>query len=66
MVTHDPHHALFCANKVVVVKDGQILKTGTPDNIITKETLEDIYHTPIDVKSVMTSENEIRRVCIPL
>ena len=66
MVTHDPHHALFCANKVVVVKDGQILKTGTPDNIITKETLEDIYHTPIDVKSVMTSENELRRVCIPL
>lgn len=66
MVTHDPHHALYCSNKVIVVKDGEIKKTGTPDVIITKDTLEDIYHTPIDVQSVMTCDNELRRVCIPL
>ncbi len=66
MVTHDPHHALFCSNNVIVVKDGHILKTGTPEQIITKETLEDIYHTPIDVETVITSENTKRRVCIPL
>ncbi len=66
MVTHDPHHALFCANKVIVVKDGSIRKTGTPEDIITKETLEEIYHTPIDVQNVMGSDNKLKRVCIPL
>ena len=66
MVTHDPHHALYCANKCIVVKDGSIKKTGTPDTIIIKETLEDIYHTPIDVQPVRTSDNSIHRVCIPL
>ncbi len=66
MVTHDPHHALYCASKVIVVKDGHIEKTGSPDDIITKETLEGIYHTPIDVETVITSDQGKRRVCIPL
>jgi ABC-type cobalamin/Fe3+-siderophores transport system ATPase subunit len=66
MVTHDPHHALLCANKVVVMEDGMITREGAPDETITTETLKQIYGAQVYVATVrLDSGNEVRTV-IPL
>ena len=37
MVTHDPDHALFCSDRVIMMEDGNIIGDGTPLEIITTE-----------------------------
>lgn len=65
MVTHDPGHAVYCADTVIVMKDGGVACTGTPDEIVTKARMESIYRTPIHVSDVDVN-GKPRRVCIPL
>lgn len=65
MVTHDPGHAVYCADTVIVMKDGAVACTGTPGEIITKPQMEAIYQTPIHVSDVNVN-GEQRRICIPL
>ena len=65
MVTHDPGHAVYCADTVVVMKDGGVSCVGTPNEIITEERMEAIYQTPIHVADVDV-DGTSRRVCIPL
>lgn len=66
MVTHDPHQAIYCADTVIVIKDGGVARIGTPDEVITRATLEEIYGTPVDVVDVPLHGGGTRRVCIPL
>ena len=66
MVTHDPHHAAYCADSVVVMDKGHVIRRGTPDEIITKAQLEQVYNTPIDVLDVTCSNGKHTRVCVPL
>ena len=66
MVTHDPDHALFCADKVVVMGEGKVLMEGTSDECITTETLQQIYGTAALVKDIEVTPGTIERVCIPL
>jgi iron complex transport system ATP-binding protein len=66
MVTHDPHHALLCANKVLVMDDGKIIEEGSPNETITTETLRNIYDAQVYVTDVkLDSGGEVRTV-IPL
>ena len=66
MVTHDPDHALFCADRVVVMDQGRILRDGTPDECITTEVLHQIYDTDARVLDVELEPGRIDRVCIAL
>ncbi len=66
MVTHDPHHALYCADSVIVMGQGKILKEGTPQETITSSTLETIYETNVDVINVTLTNGSSTRVCVPL
>lgn len=66
MVTHDPDHALFCADRVIVMEQGRVLKNGTPDDCITTEILRSIYETDAKVMDVEVEPGRIERVCIPL
>ncbi|MDR1496086.1 MAG: ABC transporter ATP-binding protein [Clostridiales Family XIII bacterium] len=66
MVTHDPHHALLCANKVLVMDDGKIIEEGSPEGTITTETLKRIYGAQVYVATVkLDSGDEVKSV-IPL
>ena len=65
MVTHDPHHALYCADSVVVMSEGRVIKKGTPDEIITTECLGKIYEMPIDVLPVVRTDGTHTKVCVP-
>lgn len=66
MVTHDPDHALFCADKVVVMEDGAIIADGTPEDTITTDMLQRIYNGNVCVTNVTIPDGRDIRVCIPL
>ena len=66
MVTHDPDHALFCADKVVVMHEGRILAEGAPDDVMTDECLHTIYDTHVRIVEVDVPDVGVMKVCIPL
>lgn len=66
MVTHDPHHALLCANKVIVMDEGVIIKEGSPEETITTEMLERIYGAHACVANVTLDSGEKVRTVIPV
>lgn len=66
MVTHDPDHALFCADKVVVMQDGVVTHKGGPREVITNDILREIYGTNVHVIDVEIETGRTERVCIPL
>ena len=66
MVTHDPHHAIYCADSVVVIDAGHVVEKGSPEEVITKSRLEEVYSTPLDILDVTCSNGIHTRVCVPL
>lgn len=66
MVTHDPHHAFFCADRVFVMQEGHMVAAGAPREVMTRERLEDIYRTPLDVIDVGLRNGCGTTVCVPL
>ena len=44
-VTHDFSHIAFWSRKVIAIKAGRVHSTGTPDEILTRERLKDIFET---------------------
>lgn len=66
MVTHDPYHAFYCADRVLVMRDGMLSAEGAPRDVMTRERLEEIYHTPVDVVDVRLSTGASTTVCVPL
>ena len=66
MVTHDPDHALFCADRVVVMERGLVIGEGTPDECITTEMLRRIYNTEARVLDVEVEPGRVERTCIAL
>lgn len=66
MVTHDPHHAFFCADCVFVMQNGRMAAAGPPHDVMTRERLENIYRTPLDVVDVSLRNGSATTVCVPL
>lgn len=60
--THNPSHALACADRVALMKAGSIIAIGAPDETVTPRSLHDLYG--VDV-SVTYMEQERRHICIP-
>ena len=65
MVTHDPDHALFCADKVIVMQEGEVLREGTVGETITTEVLKSIYQAEVEVMDVTLANGRTKRVCVP-
>lgn len=66
MVTHDPAHALFCADKVIAMKKGKVLKIGTPQDIVSEDIMKDIYDTDVKIGKVRLPDKRTICVCIPV
>lgn len=47
--THTPEHALWVSSRVVLIKDGQVIADGKPDDQITPENLERLYRVRVSV-----------------
>lgn len=66
MVTHDPDHALFCASKVVVMQEGNIIAEGAPGEVMTDECLHTIYDAWARIVEVEVKPGKFTKTCIPL
>ncbi|WP_221410500.1 ABC transporter ATP-binding protein [Apibacter sp. HY039] len=64
MATHNPDHAFMCDADVLVVHEGTLWKQGYCNDILTNETLKQIYGVDIDVIDLKHNDKE-RKICIP-
>lgn len=60
------HHAFYWADRVLVMGEGQLIADGAPDSVMTRDRLELIYDTPLNVAEMTLITGEHRRVCVPL
>jgi iron complex transport system ATP-binding protein len=47
IVSHDIDLIAQYCNRVILLKDGTIFKTGQPDDVITAENIEEVYECPV-------------------
>ncbi len=50
LVTHDINHAARFTKRIILMKDGKIVNSGIPDEIINEEILEDVFNTTLKVE----------------
>lgn len=61
LTTHFPDFAFLCASRVALMKQGRILATDKPEEILTQALLEQTYETPLRV----VDAGEGMRVVLP-
>jgi len=59
--THSPEHALWIADRAVMIKNGTIVADGRCDDVISSETLLRLYNARVNVLQF----NGSFRVCVP-
>ncbi len=64
MVTHDPAHCFYVADRVHLMQDGIITDAGTPEKVIDSVILSRLYDFPIRIHPLQTEEF-VEMVCIP-
>jgi iron complex transport system ATP-binding protein len=47
--THDPNHAMRAATRAYLLRDGACLAEGPVADVLTRETLEELYRAPVQV-----------------
>ncbi len=66
MVTHNPEHALYCADRIVAMQDGRVLCEGGVGEVISESVLRDIYGMDVRVRDIDVAADRHTTVCIPL
>lgn len=59
--THSPEHALWIADRVVMMKDGRIAADGKCDDVVNETNLFNLYNAQVSVVRL----NGFPRVCVP-
>ena len=65
MTSHYPDHAFLACSKVALMNDGAITAFGNPDDVVTTESLTELYATPVHVAHAELGGLRIK-TCIPL
>lgn len=52
IVMHDINFASVYSDKIVILKDGKVMKDDVTEAIISKEVLEDVYEIDFDIKNI--------------
>ncbi len=63
--THDPDQAFLCADRVAMLHQGRLAHMGAPSEVITAESLKQIYGVDVAVARVPVGGGAERPVCIP-
>lgn len=66
MSTHSPEHPLTVGHKALLMQDGRVAAFGRPTEVITPETLENVYGIEMDVVSVKDRRGVTRTICLPV
>ncbi len=64
MTSHFPDHAFLVSSKVALMKQGEFIDIGIPDNVITDSNLEKVYNIKVKIVNVDSGVN--RKVCVPV
>jgi iron complex transport system ATP-binding protein len=51
LTLHDLNMAAQYADKLVLLKDGEVYRQGTPSFVMTKETIENTYHVQVHIEN---------------
>jgi len=72
MASHFPDHAFLYSHKALLLKDGGIYSAGKPGDVITEESLQDLYSvetriisTGIHPRHATIDASDIK-ICVPL
>jgi iron complex transport system ATP-binding protein len=66
MSSHYPSHAFLVANKVLLMRNGKLLDSGHPDQVVTAENLTQLYSTEIRVAMISDDSDHQTKICFPL
>ena len=67
MITHVPGHAFLCADKVLAVGYGNYFSMGSPEDILTEESLHILYGIDIQLSEVVLRRDQRHvKVCVPM
>ncbi|NTV66421.1 MAG: ABC transporter ATP-binding protein [Chlorobaculum sp.] len=66
MATHHPDHAFMAASRVAVLSGGRLSHDGTPEAMLTPETLRHLYGVEVQVFDTPQNGHASRRVCAPV
>lgn len=59
--THSPEHALWIADRVIMMKGGKIIADGSSDDVVSDENLFNLYSARVSVVRL----NNSLRACVP-
>lgn len=59
--THDPDHAFAVAHRVALMRDGAIVASGVPSEVLTADRLEAVYGVQVTIERLTTGQT----VCVP-
>jgi iron complex transport system ATP-binding protein len=63
--THDPDHAFLCAHRVALLHQGRLARLGPPDEVITRESLREVYGVEVTVMELAGADGRVDRVGVP-
>jgi iron complex transport system ATP-binding protein len=63
--THDPDHAFICADRVAMLHEGRLARSGAPATAVTPDSLREIYGVEVAVVRVPVGDGTERSVCVP-
>ena len=67
LITHFPDHAFLACNQAVLMKDGLVKARGSPEEVITSESLTRLYGTEVNVtEAPLCGCGLTAKVCVPL
>lgn len=66
MTTHSPEHASMYADKVVLFQRNKPILMGKPNDILTKETLEQVYGVDIKLLEFENNYGKQLKTCVPM
>ncbi|WP_313181286.1 ABC transporter ATP-binding protein [Lacrimispora sp.] len=67
MTSHFPEHAFLACSRVVMMQDGYIMAQGTPEEVVTSDSLSALYQTPVRVTETdINMDGHAVKVCVPL
>ena len=60
--THDPDHAFAMADRVALMREGEIIATGNPREVLTPDRLLDVYGVTVAIEALRSGQT----VCTPI
>ena len=60
--THHPEQSYLFSDRILTIQKGRVLKEGTPEEVLTEETIRALYGVEVEVVSLY---HDKARICIP-